>query len=267
MNFLLIDHDKKLANTIAKNLKLETLNIDVVRNAHEGFSMAMKHPYHLIFLDLEISETNSFELLRNLRNNGTKIPILALSKKDTLEGRVQALLNGADDFLLKPLNPAEFSARVQALLRRDQWRVSETTLEIADLKIDLIKREVKRNQRLIDLTSKELGLLEYLVRHRGQAITRNMIAEQVWDQHFDAFTNVIDVYVRYLRKKVDEGFYPQLIHTIRGVGYTVDIKQGVPEKPLKRKTSPKKTATKSTNTKKSTPSRKKKKTKSVSKKT
>ena len=261
MKFLLIDRDKKIANTILKSLNIEALTIDIANTGQEGFMLATTQSYHLIISELVLPETNTLELLRNLRNTGIKIPIVILSKKDSLEDRVQAFSEGADDFLSKPIVVPEFVARVEALLRRDQWRVSETVLEIADLKIDLVKREVKRNQQIIDLTLKELSLLEYLVRRRGQAITRNMIAEEVWEQRFDVFTNVIDVYVRYLRKKMDEGFSPQLIHTVRGVGYTVDIKKDSETKGPKEKTKKKKVVASTENDKK-----KKKKAKSVSKK-
>lgn len=225
MKILLVEDDKKITNLISKGLRAEGFTVDTAKDGQEGFFLSMDRPYDLIVLDLILPYVDGLEILRGIRKNGSKIPVIILSAKESVNDRVKGLSEGADDYMIKPFAIAELVARVKALMRRETFRTSETILEIANLKMDLVKREVTRNNQAIDLTTKEFSLLEYLIRHRGQPVTRNMIAENVWEQHFDTFTNVIDVYVRYLRKKVDQDYSPRLIHTVRGVGYMVDIKE------------------------------------------
>jgi len=169
-------------------------------------------------LDLNLPKLDGMGVLRGVRPKRPSLPVLVLTGRSRLEDRIHALDSGADDCLVKPFSYSELSARVRALLRRRPVAAT-TLLRIADLELDRVERTVKRAGKRIELTSKEFGLLEYLLRNAGHRITRNMIVEHVWNLSFDTGTNVVDVYINYLRKKVDEGFNPKLIHTVRGVGY------------------------------------------------
>jgi DNA-binding response OmpR family regulator len=180
--------------------------------------MTEVNEYDLVVLDLMIPKIDGLEVLKRIRANKNTVTILVLTAKDTVEDIVRGLDSGCDDYLTKPFEFKEFLARIRALLRRENVE-KEPALKIADLTLSLVTHKVTRKGEEIELTSKEYALLEYFVRNPDKVLTRTMISEHVWDYHFDSMTNVIDVYVNYLRKKIDKGFEPKLIHTIRGVGY------------------------------------------------
>jgi DNA-binding response OmpR family regulator len=180
--------------------------------------MADVNEYDLIVLDLMIPKIDGLEVLKRIRSNKNNVPILVLTAKDTVEDIVKGLDSGCDDYLTKPFNFVVFLARIRALLRREKIE-KEPLLKIADLTLSPVTHKVTRRGKEIELTSKEYALLEYFMRNPDKVLTRTMISEHVWDYHFDSLTNVIDVYVNYLRRKIDKDFEPKLIHTIRGVGY------------------------------------------------
>jgi len=220
MRVLLAEDDRRVSSFIQRGLTQEGFSVDVSRDGRDAFNQAVHEPYDLLVLDVMMPYLSGFEVLSELRRQKCALPVLILSAKDGVEDRVWALNNGADDYLTKPFAFDELTARLRALLRR-RSQTESPVLRIADLDMDLAARKVKRCGQPIQLTPKELSLLEYLARHKGNVLTRTMIAEHVWDQHFDSFSNVIDVYIRYLRAKVDNGFPKKLIHTVRGVGYVL----------------------------------------------
>jgi DNA-binding response OmpR family regulator len=189
-------------------------------DGEEGLSMAESNPYDLILMDLMLPKMDGLAVIKELRSKGNKAPVLCLTAKDTVEDIVSGLDSGSDDYLTKPFAFAELVARVRALLRRGvQDRGAE--IRYADLRLDPVAHKVWRSNKEIELTAKEYALLEYFMRNPNQILTRTMIAEHVWDYTFDSFTNIIDVYVNYLRKKIDRDFDKKLIHTVRGVGYVL----------------------------------------------
>ncbi|MBI3766343.1 MAG: winged helix-turn-helix domain-containing protein, partial [Ignavibacteriales bacterium] len=199
-------------------LQEEGYAVDVVHDGEEGFQLASSKKYQLIVLDLLLPKRDGLHVLRELRRNRVQSMILVLTAKSTVEDRVEGLRTGADDYLLKPFAYAELIARVESLLRR-QGVEQSTILRVADLELDIETRNVRRSSRSIHLTAKEYLLLELLMRNKNRILTRREIAEQVWGYNFDTGTNVVDVYVNYLRKAIDEGFPKRLIHTVRGVGF------------------------------------------------
>ena len=218
MRILVIEDEKKVASFIKKGLEEEHYAVDTAYDGEEGLYMVETNEYDLIVLDLMIPKIDGLEVLKRVRGNRNNVPILVLTAKDTVDDIVKGLDAGCDDYLTKPFIFAEFLARVRALLRREKTD-KEPVLKISDLTLSLVTHKVTRNEKEIDLTSKEYALLEYFMRNPDKVLTRTMISEHVWDYHFDSNTNVIDVYVNYLRRKVDKDFEPKLIHTIRGIGY------------------------------------------------
>jgi DNA-binding response OmpR family regulator len=218
MRILVVEDEKKVAGFIKRGLEEEGLSVDLAEDGEEGVARATTGNYDLILMDVMLPKMDGLSAIKALREKNISTPILCLTAKDTVEDIVAGLDNGSDDYLTKPFAFAELVSRVKALIRRNA-RDRGAELVFADLRIDPVSHKVWRSDKEIDLTSKEHALLEYFMRNPNQALTRTMIAEQVWDYTFDTFTNIIDVYVNYLRKKIDRGFDTKLIHTVRGVGY------------------------------------------------
>ncbi|MEJ2200142.1 MAG: response regulator transcription factor [Desulfuromonadaceae bacterium] len=205
---------------IKRGLEEEGFSVDVAYDGEEGRFMAEGNPYDLILMDVMLPKKDGLTVVRELREKGVAVPVLCLTAKDTVDDIVSGLDSGSDDYLTKPFAFAELLARVRALLRRGgQDRGAE--ILFADLRLDPVAHKVWRSNKEIDLTAKEYALLEYLMRNPNETLTRTMIAEHVWDYTFDSFTNIIDVYVNYLRKKIDKDFDKKLIHTVRGAGYVL----------------------------------------------
>jgi len=220
MKILLVEDEKKVASFIKRGLEEEHFTVDVAYDGESGEFMALTSEYDLIILDILLPKKNGFEVLKSLRANGIQTPILILTAKGSIDDKVEDLNSGADDYLTKPFAFAELIARIRSLLRRTSSEKSNI-IKVADLELDTIKHIAKRGEKIIELTAREYSLLEYFMRNKGRVLTRTMIAEHIWDYHFDTGSNIIDVYVRRLRKKIDEGFPKKLIHTIRGVGYII----------------------------------------------
>lgn len=218
MRILVVEDDAPLASFIRKGLESEHYAVDVAPDGQHGLELARACEYDLLVLDLNLPKMDGVAVLGALRPDKPHLPVLVLTARSRIEDRVGCLDGGADDVLIKPFSFSELSARVRALLRRGH-RVADTMLRVADLELDRIERRVQRAGQRIELTSKEFALLEYLMRNTGRRVTRNMIIEHVWNLSFDTATNVVDVYINYLRRKVDNGHAPKLIHTVRGVGY------------------------------------------------
>lgn len=220
MRLLVVEDEPKLAQFIQRGLTEESFVVDVAPDGEEALERADRTAYDLVVLDLMLPGMDGFAVCRALRARSSDIPILILSARGVVEDRVKGLEIGADDYLTKPFAFSELNARVRALLRRRQ-PAALVALSVADLTLDPITRVVKRGARRIDLTQKEFALLEHLMRHAGQVVSRTMIAEYVWGFNWDRLTNVIDVYVNRLRKKIEEPDEPRLIHAVRGAGYTI----------------------------------------------
>ncbi len=222
MRLLIVEDEKKVAGFIKKGLEEETYAVDVAYDGEAGFHLAGVNQYDMIILDLMLPKMDGLEVLTRLRDKKVNTPILLLTAKDAVEDKVAGLNKGADDYLTKPFAFSELLARVRSLLRRGQAE-TKTELKVGDLNLDLVSHKVKRNGEEIELTGKEYSLLEYFMRNKGKVLTRTMIAEHVWDYNFDTFTNVIDVYVNHLRKKIDKKYPVKLLHTLRGIGYVMKV--------------------------------------------
>ncbi len=219
MHLLLIEDDQRVARFIQKGLKAERHRVELATTGPVGIEMGLTGVYDLILLDLILPGETGIEVCRQLRENQIKTPILMLTAKDSVEDKVTGLGVGADDYLTKPFAFEELLARIQALLRRPGELDLLPTLTVADLALDKNTHEVKRAGNVIELTATEFALLEYLIRRPNRVLSRALIEEQVWDYHFDSSSNVVDVYIRRLRQKIDYGFPQPLIHTVRGAGY------------------------------------------------
>jgi heavy metal response regulator len=220
MRILVVEDEKKVAAFIKRGLEEEGYTVDVAYDGGEGVQLAENTSYDLLIMDVMLPKKDGLTVVKELRQAGRSTPVLMLTARDTTDDIVAGLDAGSDDYLTKPFAFAELSARVRALVRRS---VMERGAELvfADLRMDPVSHQVWRGEREIDLTAKEYGLLELLMRNPNTVLSRNTIAEQVWEHTFDTFTNIIDVYVNYLRKKIDKGFDRRLIHTVRGQGYVL----------------------------------------------
>ena len=218
MRILVIEDEVKIAQFIKRGLKEEGYAVDVANDGEEGHFMLSSNDYDVIVLDLMLPKMDGLTLCKELRKEGNSTPIIMLTAKDTVKDKVKGLDSGADDYLPKPFAFEELLARVRVLLRKKDSGV-QTQLKVDDLCLDLLTHKVTRAGREIDLTVKEYALLEYLMRNAGNIVTRTMISEHVWDIDFDTGTNIIDVYINYLRKKIDSGHSKKLIQTMRGRGY------------------------------------------------
>jgi len=219
-----VEDEKKVASFLKKGLEEEYYAVDCAYDGEEALFMVEANDYDLILLDIMLPKLNGLEVLKGVRQRGLTIPVLMLTAKDSVEDVVKGLDAGGDDYLTKPFAFAELLARVRALLRRKE-RGAAGELRVADLVLDPATHIVRRGGQEIGLTAKEYALLEYLMRHANRVVTRTMISEHVWDYHFDPMTNVIDVYVNHLRRKIDLDSSRQLIHTVRGVGYVLQDKE------------------------------------------
>jgi two-component system copper resistance phosphate regulon response regulator CusR len=218
MRLLLVEDEKKVSELVARALRQESYAVDVADDGVSGWELAQAYEYDLIILDLMLPGLPGEELLKRIRRRNHQVPILILTARDATEEKVQNFEAGADDYLTKPFAFAELVMRVKALLRRGPVARS-SVLRVGDLELDRFSKQVRRGGRRIDLTPKEYALLEYLASSPGRVFSRTMIIEHVWDQSFEGLTNIVDVYVRHLRSKVDDPFPEKLIRTVRGVGY------------------------------------------------
>src|SRR6202161_3495061 len=218
MRILIAEDDTALASFVRQGLQGEHYAVDVVEDGEQARVMGSEFDYDLAILDLNLPKLDGVSVLRHLRLKRPSLPVLVLTQRQKVEDRVQCLDTGADDYLAKPFSFSELSARIRALVRRSHLP-SESVLIAGDLKLDRVQRMVERAGSRIDLTTKEFSLLEYLLLNAGRRVTRSMIIEHVWNLTFDTTTNVVDVYINYLRRKIDDGHSAKLIHTVRGVGY------------------------------------------------
>ncbi len=219
MRILVVEDDPRLGPSLKRGLEGERYAVDLVTTGDDAVSAALAIPYDLILLDVLLPGMNGFKVCAELRGRGWTAPILMLTALDDIDHRVNGLDIGADDYLTKPFAFRELEARIRALLRRESDVAKNAELRFLDIAIDTRTHEVRRGDRLIDLTSKQYALLEFLMRHPRQVLTRGMIADHVWDDESDNLSNVIDVYIRYLRRKLCESGEPDIIHTVRGFGY------------------------------------------------
>jgi heavy metal response regulator len=220
MRILVVEDEKKVASFIKKGLEEEHYAVDLAYDGEEGLFLSENNDYDMVILDVMLPKKSGIDVVKELRGANVDVPVIMLTAKDSINDRVLGLDSGCDDYLTKPFVFDELLARMRALLRRGT-KEKTAQLKVADLVIDLPTHKVMRGTKEMELTSKEYALLTYFVRNKGRILTRTNISEHVWDYNFDSFTNVIDVYVNYLRNKIDKGFEKKLIHTVRGVGYTL----------------------------------------------
>ncbi len=221
MRILIVEDDRKVGGFLLKGLKEEQYAVDLARDGEEALEMAEVHSYDVVILDLMLPKKNGFTVCREMRQNGVLTPILMLTAKDSVEDKVSGLTEGADDYLTKPFSFEELLARVRALFRRSQDSKTRV-LKAGDLELDPAKRLAVRAGKKIPLTGKEYALLEYLMRNKGRVVSESMIVEHVWDMNYEGTSNVVNVYINYLRKKIDSESAVKLIHTVRGQGYCLD---------------------------------------------
>ncbi len=222
MRLLVVEDEPKLNRVLCQALREEAYAVDTAVDGEQGEELAEINDYDLIILDILLPKKDGIAVCTALRAVGNSTPILMLTARDAVEDRILGLDSGADDYVVKPFNIDELLARVRALLRRDT-PVKSTRLQVDSLSMDTTSHRVTRHDAPIDLTSKEYAVLEYFMRHPDQVLTRTMISEHVWDEEFDSFSNIIDVYIRRLRRKIDDNFQPKLLHTVRGSGYILGV--------------------------------------------
>ncbi len=225
MRILVVEDEEKLAGILLRSLRGEGYAVDAASTVAEGLEMAQATHYDLVILDLQLPDGSGTRLLTSLRGHHQDAPVLVLTARADLDTKVENFDAGADDYLTKPFAFAELLVRVRALLRRGPVAKS-STLKVGDVELDRLTRQVRRDGQRVDLSPKEYSLLEYLMLNPGRVLSRSMIVERVWDHSFEGLTNIVDVYVRQLRRKIDDGSEPKLIRTIRGVGYTIDTEGG-----------------------------------------
>jgi len=219
MRILIVEDEKKMASFLERGLKEEHYTVDIAYDGEKGWEYAMTNDYDLLILDWMLPKMSGVELCHKFRQERKITPVLILTAKDSVEDKIKGLDQGADDYLTKPFSFEELLARIRALLRRPAHITDKTVLQCANLKLDLIKRQVWAGEQEISLSQKEFALLEFLMHHAGEVVSRTAIAEHVWDLHFDPMSNTIDVYINFLRKKIGETPSKSKIETIRGTGY------------------------------------------------
>ena len=229
MKILIVEDEPKTGSYLRQGLSEAGYVVDLLANGVDGLHLALEGAQDLIILDVMLAGIDGWQVLQELRRRGQETPVLFLTAKDHVEDRVKGLELGADDYLVKPFSFSELLARVRTILRRGKNNhVEATLLTVADLELDLLRRRVSRGGKRIDLTAKEFGLLELLMRRHGEVLPRSLIASQVWDMNFDSDTNVIDVAIRRLRAKVDDPFEQKLLQTVRGMGYVLEAPEASP---------------------------------------
>jgi len=221
MRILVVEDERRITAFIKRGLEEEHYAVDVAYDGEEALDWAAVVDYDLIVLDVLLPKKDGIEVCRELRAQGNKVPILMLTARDAIEDRVQGLDSGADDYLVKPFAFQELLARIRALLRR-RGEIKTTHLQVGDLILDTLTHRATRGGQVIELTAREYALLEFLMRHPGQVLSRTQISEHVWNYDFFTTSNVVDVYIRYLRRKIDKGFEVKLLQTVRGVGYKIE---------------------------------------------
>ncbi len=228
MRILIVEDEKRIQDFLSRGLESAGYAVDVAGDGNGAVEMVHATEYDLIILDLNLPDMDGLQVLEKIRNRKVSPPVLILSARDAVDDRVKGLEFGADDYLVKPFAFVEMLARVRALLRRGQ--PTPERLQVGDLILDCIRRKVTRANENIELAPKEFSILEYLMRNRGRPLSRTMIVEHVWDMDYDGLTNIVDVYIRHLRSKIDDRYPAKMIHTVRGIGYMLDT----PERPAER---------------------------------
>lgn len=223
MKILVVEDETKTGDYLRQGLSEAGFVVDLARDGLDGLHLALTETYDLAILDVMLPGIDGWQVMQGIRKSDKDLPVLFLTAKDDIDDRVKGLELGADDYLVKPFAFAELLARVRTLLRRGTRTQQPDVLRAIDLELDLMRRRVSRGGKKIDLTSKEFALLELFLRRQGEVLPRSLIASQVWDMNFDSDTNVIEVAIRRLRAKIDEGFEPKLIRTVRGMGYVLEI--------------------------------------------
>ena len=229
MRLLLVEDDAKIASFIIKGLRSAGYAVDHAPDGEAGLDLALTEPYDVMVIDIMLPKRDGLSLIKHIRKQKVNTPALILSAKGSVDDRVKGLETGADDYLTKPFAFSELLARVQALIRRAGGISDPTRLAVSDLSVNLLTREVIRDEKPIALQPLEFSLLEYLMRHSGRIVSKTMIMEHVWDYHFDPQTNVVEARISRLRDKIDKGFEKKLIHTVRGVGYVLKETQPLPQ--------------------------------------
>ncbi len=227
MKILIVEDEPKTGDYLRQGLREAGFTVDLIANGIDGLHHALEEDHDLAILDVMLPGLDGWQVLQGIRQKGKSVPVLFLTARDKVEDRVKGLELGADDYLVKPFSFAELLARVRTILRRGRNNTESTTIQVADLELDLLRRRVNRAGVRIDLTAKEFGLLELLMRRQGEVLPRSLIASLVWDMNFDSDTNVIEVAVRRLRSKIDDGFNDKLIQTVRGMGYVLEAPESV----------------------------------------
>lgn len=220
MRILIAEDNKPLLTILEKRLTEEGYSTDTCSDGSDALYCTDTYEYDLVVLDIMLPHVNGIEILRNIKTKNPVVPALLLTAKDSIDDRVKGLDAGADDYMVKPFSFDELLARIRALLRRSVNSI-DNKLSISDLSVDILSRKVMRNNIEINLTMKEYALLEYMLRNKGRILTRSQIADHVWNYSFDSGTNIVDVYIRYLRRKIDDGHATKIIHTVRGAGYII----------------------------------------------
>ncbi|HBY58455.1 MAG TPA: DNA-binding response regulator [Solibacterales bacterium] len=233
MRILVVEDEKRIADFLGRGLESAGYAVDVASDGAQALGLVHGADYDLIILDLMLPDTDGLQVLERIRNRKSSPPVLILSARGAVDDRVKGLELGADDYLVKPFAFVELLARVRVLLRRGQ--PTPERLQVGDLTLDCIRRKVTRSNENIDLAPKEFSILEYLMRNRGRPLSRTMIVEHVWDMDYDGLTNIVDVYIRHLRSKIDDRFPVKLIHTVRGVGYLLEASDKPAEKSAEAK--------------------------------
>ncbi|MBC8555239.1 MAG: heavy metal response regulator transcription factor [Candidatus Brocadiales bacterium] len=221
MRILIVEDEEKMARYLKKGLEESSYVVDLALNGTDGLHLATHETYDLVILDIMLPEYDGLTILKDVRSTGINTPVIFLTAKDSTKDKVEGLNIGADDYIVKPFSFHELLARVRVCLRRSSNKTS-LELEVADLTLDPLTRKVFRGKKKIEVSPTEFSLLEYLMNHEGQVVTRTMISEHVWDSNFESFSNVVDVHIAKLRNKIDKGFNIKLIHTKRGAGYVIE---------------------------------------------